>query len=63
MSRWTHPICPMCYRGKEPGRTPTTLTDAAWEICCFCQRHTNAGIYYRADPTTLRCEGEHGDEG
>ena len=59
MSRWTHAICPKCYEEQEPGRKPAALVHAEPKVCCFCNRDTDEGIYYRADPDKPLCGGKH----
>lgn len=55
MSKWTHPICEEDFQ-IETGQYPDTaarVVDPEVEICCFCGRATNSGIYIRQDPNTL----------
>ncbi|KKK78369.1 hypothetical protein LCGC14_2844270 [marine sediment metagenome] len=54
---WTHPICGPCWynMGRE---APIRVIDAGNEVCCMCGRFTNAGIYYRSDPSRMPCKGE-----
>ena len=61
-SPWTHAICVDCYRRHEPGRQPMRMRPeyVRSEVCCFCGELTGDGIYYRADPMTAICKGEHG---
>ena len=52
-SKWTHAICSDCYDLEEPGRRPTVLIAADDELCCFCGKETDDGIYYRKDPVVV----------
>jgi hypothetical protein len=47
---WTQPVCSACYAEHEPGRVPFRMREAESERCCFCNRETKEGIYYRVDP-------------
>ncbi len=59
---WRHSLCSGCYEEREPGRRPVRVREAAVETCCACGKKHSSGIYYRADPSGLRCEGVHDDE-
>lgn len=43
----------------RPGQEPTRLTQPEEEFCCACAAATTSGIYLRADPKTLPCQGRH----
>jgi hypothetical protein len=60
MSRWIHSICEDCYEEQEPGRKPVRVREPEEETCCFCGKPTTDGIFYRFDPSKLKCE--HDDE-
>ena len=49
------------HQVEEPNREPSRLRQSSSdsEQCCFCGTITWEGIYYRHDPSTLRCAGEH----
>jgi hypothetical protein len=53
---WTQPICMRCYEVREPGRQPFRIKAefAEEETCCDCGEPTQAGIYYRIDPRTVK---------
>lgn len=56
-SPWTHALCPWCYEEREPGRDPVVIAVRSPEVCCGCGIATRSGIYYRADPASMRfCE-------
>ncbi len=50
------PICPACYDVRYPGRKPVGLKPeyASVEQCCDCNEWTRAGIYVRAELSTMR---------
>lgn len=56
---WTHAACLPCYQRLHPGRQIVRVVDAKTEPCCVCGQPAGDGIYVRADPSTLRCEGVH----
>lgn len=56
-SRWTHAICDPCWNKREPSRVASRVTTFPDERCCVCGEPTNSGIYFRADPAELKCEG------
>lgn len=56
MSRWTHSICDRCYAEHEPGRDPVRIVEDDASVCCFCGKWNKDGIYYRFDPSKLKCE-------
>ena len=60
MSAWTHALCRNCYAKLAPHRVPTGLREPEEEDCCACGYLTQAGIYYRADPRKMRCQGTIG---
>ena len=63
MRGWTHRICDQCWQQKHPDRGPIQVTGIDEGVCCFCGGQAG-GIYVRADPRTLKCEGkgpEHED--
>lgn len=64
MSRWTHAICDPCWDKHYSPRLPVRLNvtgnaDEPAELCCFCGRVTLGGIFVRADPSAVKCKGEH----
>ena len=59
MSKWTHPICPACWKIHADTREPYRVIESPPEPCCFCGLSTDAGIFVRADPRPLRCQGIH----
>ena len=59
MSPWTHALCEACWRRIRPGQDPVRLINPPEEICCCCAKPTLSGIYYRADPAKLTCNGVH----
>ncbi len=59
VSKWTHVSCGSCYSRMNPGREPSKVVDATEEICCFCRKITDEGIFVRADPNSALCKGEH----
>lgn len=58
-SKWNHLLCEECWHRREPTRSPLRIKDDPYAPCCVCRRHTNSGIYIRADPREFRCEGRH----
>jgi len=38
---------------------PVCILYAPVEKCCLCGTDTGQGIYSRADPTALPCNGDH----
>lgn len=61
---WTHALCGACWTELNPDspyREPVRMQteERETEKCCRCGFDTRSGIYYRADPKTLRCEGRH----
>ena len=61
MSDWTHNMCGICWRKRNPLKTvkPVTFEDDHPTVCCFCGRRNVDGIYVREDPRKPRCQGEH----
>jgi hypothetical protein len=63
-NRWRHSICEACWNEKNPGREPVVVReefrDEQAEMCCFCGRGHNSGIYVREDPAGLHCAGVYG---
>lgn len=62
MSNRTHAMCIYCRNEREPAmaRDPAKYQSGEDDVCCFCGKPTDAGIYYRADPATVACLGESG---
>ena len=64
-SRWRHALCAECWDAREPNRVAVRVRlDAGseagpLEVCCACQRVTVSGIYIRAEPSELGCQGIH----
>ena len=56
---WTHPMCEECWDERNSDRSPYAVLDADLEMCCWCGRETQSGIYVREDPERLRCLGAH----
>jgi hypothetical protein len=65
VSKWNHRCCAACWRKRNPdGREPHHLTTDAGGICCVCGILDASGIFIRADPESLKCQGlgpEHED--
>jgi hypothetical protein len=65
MSRWTHSICDPCWdrERRETWGDPTRIVRShrKKEICCFCRRENQDGIYVREDPKSdkVLCGGDH----
>ncbi len=57
-SKWTHVICVECWLERN-SNDPITVKGGMRELCCYCGRSTNGGIYVRDNPNDLRCRGEH----
>lgn len=56
MAGWKHVLCAKCwFQGNA--REPVRVLDAPVERCCQCGRDTAAGIYLRADPRAMACQG------
>jgi hypothetical protein len=63
VSRWTHAICQDCWDEQSPDRPAVRAVLGEDELCCWCSEETSSGIYLRANPASLDCEGFHrGDE-
>jgi len=59
MSQWTHSICDLCWFAKNacmPTRTKEGQQEK--ELCCFCNMEHSSGIYLRADPIEVGCQGK-----
>lgn len=74
MRNWTHRLCERCWfdarldDGATFGmaadgsyRKPVQIVDPEPGICCFCAGVTVTGIYVRADPDAMMCQGQHTD--
>jgi hypothetical protein len=64
-SQWTHSICEQCWVGKNPGREPHRVVresrfNADKELCCYCGREHQSGIFVREDPSSVACAGISG---
>ena len=59
MSKWTHAICRTCWETQEPDRPVIDPGNVPAESCCWCGTPTTIGLYKRADPSELRCKGQH----
>jgi hypothetical protein len=59
MSRWTHSICEACWNKKNPDRQAVraVYTEQERQVCCFCLQAHQSGIYVRANPADLPCNG------
>ncbi len=53
MSKWTHPMCTVCWRAQQGDQVPYRVTNPDLKQCCWCGRETEQGIYMRADPDDL----------
>lgn len=56
---WTHRMCDRCWdamRRAERGE-PIRLWRDTLRPCCYCGEPTDSGIYVRAQPTTVKCQG------
>ena len=65
MSKWTHRICPECWNAQHPDKPTSLGRGAGTDRCCYCGEDTAGGIFVRADPWMVRCQGQggpHGDE-
>ena len=49
----THALCRACWDFLSPGREPARMRAADMEKCCKCGRPTWAGIYIRAENSTM----------
>jgi hypothetical protein len=57
-ANWTHAVCARCWLGDWGIRARAFLSDTGdIDLCCFCGRDTDAGIYLRRDPSTTPCQG------
>jgi hypothetical protein len=64
MSNFTHSLCESCYAALERGRVPSRVNSdldepRVKERCCHCGTLHVSGIYYRADPAKMKCQGAH----
>ena len=59
MSQWTHSICEDCWDKKNPTKLADRHGPGDDDICCFCQKKHNSGIYIRENPDNLTCKGAH----
>lgn len=57
-SRWNHLLCDVCWDKLHPNRAPVRLKDDSGQ-CCVCRAVTTSGIYIRADPAEMPCNGTH----
>ena len=59
MSKWTHSICEECWTLKRGPLTPTRMKEEyrEKELCCFCGKEHESGIYLRGDPHLTGCQG------
>jgi hypothetical protein len=68
VSAWTHSICDHCWERAHGNRVPVRLhkdgkdNPPAMNQCCFCITFHHSGIFTRADPKLLPCEGRMGME-
>jgi hypothetical protein len=60
-SAWNHVLCDDCWVETEGDRPPLRLKYPTEEVCCRCRENTTSGIYYRADPNSFSCGGNHED--
>lgn len=51
---WTQAVCEPCWAVSQPGREPARMNLAPEETCSYCGHRTQAGIYVRQDPATVR---------
>ena len=58
MSKWTHAICDKCWSDKNTTK-PLRVNEGPRELCCFCGKSTDSGIYIKRNPDKLRCKGVH----
>ena len=60
--RWTHAQCAACWNARNPDKATALERDPAFtvmygaEMCCFCGKDTNAGIFVRCREATLVCQ-------
>ena len=59
MSRWTHSICVECWNKQNPARSASRAGGGEPDVCCWCGKQHDSGIYVRSDPEELRCKGNH----
>ena len=52
---WTHSICRECWNERNPDRQAHVVASGPAEICCFCGKPNDSGIYVRHDPRLLTC--------
>jgi hypothetical protein len=59
MGQWNHLLCETCWNKRNPDRTPVRVRDPATEAqpCCGCGAVTGSGIYVRAEPSSMPCDG------
>jgi hypothetical protein len=54
MSNWTHAICDDCWDERYPDRNKSPRRGMGdLEMCCWCGKDTNSGIYIREDPNVV----------
>ena len=56
--KWNHMICDDCWIKERGDRTPVRLLPPyrTLEMCCFCGKMTESGIYVRRDRKGLKCD-------
>lgn len=59
MNTWSHGVCLACYRELHPGREPGPMAPPSPGMCCRCGGRLAHGIYVRADPASMLCQGTH----
>ncbi len=64
MSHWNHSICDVCWSRLYPDREPVTIVPDYRHVeqCCYCGGEHCSGIYFRAEPQKLHCQGKHPEE-
>lgn len=54
---WTHHLCEECWRKRAGAREAVRVVDAPDSPCCQCGAVDASGIYVRADPAFMLCQG------
>lgn len=58
--RWTHCLCNKCWLLAGLPTKPERVEPRPDDICCRCRVRTRSGIYIRANPRAMSCQGEDG---
>lgn len=57
MSKWNHLLCEACWNDRNPGRKAVIVPSSSIDRCCVCGQPTGSGIYVRANPVEMACDG------